>query len=160
MILATVRGDGADAFVVETMSRARMDRALQSLEGALGGLVTRGLTSYEDPMQALEHRREIDTRSPSGAASRTRDEGSDSASAAEIVRQVTDAHYRRTLDDKVPMLGNRTPRECARTKAGRRKLVAWLKYLENAELHRAAGQGEEPHDFGWMWRELGVEEER
>ena len=155
-ILATVRPDGPDAFVVETMSRVRMERALDALGGLLGNLVTPGLTRYEDPLQALSRARPA----PGARDNEARDNEVDPASAAEVMRQVTDAHYRRTLDDQVPMLGDRTPRECARTKAGRKKLVAWLKYLENAELHRARGEGREPYDFGWMWRELGVENER
>jgi hypothetical protein len=150
-ILATVRPGGPDAFVVETMSKVRMERALEALGSLLGNLVTPGLTRYEDPLQALSRAR---------PAPGPRDNEIDPASAAEVVRQVTDAHYRRTLDDQVPMLGDRTPRECARTKAGRKKLVAWLKYLENAELHRARDEGREPYDFGWMWRDLGVENER
>jgi hypothetical protein len=159
-ILATLKADGPDAFVVETMSKARMDRALQSLEATLGGLVTAGLTSFEDPMQAIARHRASDPSSSAGAGAPAQSPDFSPDEAAEILRQVNDSHYRRTLDDKVPMLGDRTPRECSRTKAGRKKLVAWLKYLENAELHRAAHDGTKPYDFGWMWRELGVEGER
>jgi hypothetical protein len=34
---------------------------------------------------------------------------------ASAVTQFKQQHYRRTLDDNVPMLGDRTPRQCART---------------------------------------------
>lgn len=162
-ILAAVRSEGPDAFVVETMSRARMERALESLKAMLAGLVTPGLTSYEDPLQGLETRRSGSRRvAPSSSAPTPvlDDDSIDPANAADMVQQVTDAHYRRTLDETVPMLGNRTPRECSRTKAGRKKLVSWLKYVENAELHRASRFDTEPYDFGWMWRELGLDDER
>lgn len=76
-----------------------------------------------------------------------------------IVRQFKDAHYRRVLDEPVPMLGDRTPRQCARTKAGRARLVRWLKDLENGELHAAGGTGEAAYDFTWLWEELGVSRE-
>jgi hypothetical protein len=150
-VLATIRPDGPDALVVETMSQPRMERALESLDALLGRLVNRGLTQYVDPLQA-----DAGTQHERGKPP-TPDE-IDPAVAAEIVRQATDAHYRHTLGESVPMLGHRTPRECARTKTGRRKLVAWLKYLENQELHRAPGH--EPYDFAWMWRELGIEDQR
>jgi hypothetical protein len=158
-ILATVRPEGSDAWIVETMSQPRMERALESLHRLLGDLVSPGLTHYEDPIQAATATSQRGKRAAAAGSSPGSDEV-DPTAAAEIVRQVTEAHYRRTLDEPVPMLGNRTPRACARTKAGRQKLVAWLKFLENAELHRPAAPGHLPYDFGWMWRELGIEDQR
>jgi hypothetical protein len=40
------------------------------------------------------------------------------------------------------------------------KVIGWLKYLENGEGRRAHREGTPPYDFSWMWRELGVLEER
>ena len=37
---------------------------------------------------------------------------------------------------------------------GAGKVTEWLKHLENNELHRAAGQSQEPYDSSWMWDEL------
>jgi hypothetical protein len=154
----TILGDArleADVLVVETNSRERMERALAALHGALGELVGEGLTSYEDPAQAMRDRLQ---RTASKRAEIPEDvSAEDTAAMAEAARQFMDAHYRRTLDEPVPMLGNRTPRECARSKQGRARLVRWLKYLENSELQRAAHDGTAPYDFAWMWRELGVE---
>ena len=48
-----------------------------------------------------------------------------------IIHQCMDKHYRRMLDQPVPMLGNRSPRNAVKTDAGRQKVVAWLKTLEN-----------------------------
>jgi hypothetical protein len=161
-IIATVRPEGSDAWIVETMSKPRMERVLESLNMLLGDLVSRGLTRYEDPLPAATatpQRGQPPMRAYAASGSAPHGDQIDPA-AAEIVRQVTDAHYRRTLDEPVPMLGNRTPRACARTKAGRQKLVAWLKFLENAELHRTGEPGHSLYDFGWMWRELGVEDQR
>lgn len=64
-----------------------------------------------------------------------------------------------TGEDVVSILGNKTPRQCAKSKAGRQKLVRWLKDLENGELQQAAQQGIAPMNFGWMWEELGIERE-
>jgi hypothetical protein len=162
-IIATVRPEGADAWIVETMSKPRMERALESLDVLLGNLVSRGLTRYEDPFQAATatpQRGQPAMPAYAAPGSAPRGDQVDPTTAAEIVRQVMEAHYRRTLDEPVPMLGDRTPRACARTKTGRQKLVAWLKFLENAELHRAGEPGHSPYDFGWMWRELGIEDQR
>ena len=75
----------------------------------------------------------------------------------QVIRTALHAHYRRILDEPIPALGNRSPRSAAKTPKGREKVVAWLKMLEN---HGAALRADDPmagYDFGWMWRELGVE---
>jgi hypothetical protein len=147
-----------EALVIETNSRERMDRALALLRPALGALLGAGLTSHEDVVHALRQPRS------SRASTRARDPepapALDPAAMAEAVNRVKEAHYRRTLDEPVPMLGNRTPRESARSRQGRKKLANWIKDIENGELRRAAGTGVPPYDVKWMWRELGVEDER
>jgi hypothetical protein len=71
-------------------------------------------------------------------------------------------HYRHCLDEPIPALDNKTPRQRVRSKAGRAKVVAWLKYLENAELHRTGAdtQGTRPYDFTWMWEDLKLTDYR
>jgi hypothetical protein len=159
--MATVLGNARltkDAIVVDTNSRERMDRALALLRPVLGALVGEGLVSYEDITHAL--------RGPASARESTserRPEASpaiNTAAMAEAINRFKDAHYRRTLDEPVPMLGNRTPRECARSKQGRKKLSNWIKEIENSELRQAAGTEVAPYEIAWMWRELGVEDER
>jgi hypothetical protein len=74
--------------------------------------------------------------------------------AAEVIHNMLDQHYRQCLDEPIPMLGDKTPRQCAKSKAWREQVIEWLKHLENNELRRAAGQGQAPHDSSWMWEEL------
>ncbi len=74
-----------------------------------------------------------------------------------IIHQSMDKHYRRMLDQPVTMLGNRSPRKAVRTEAGREKVVAWLKTLENHSAKIA--DPNDPiatYDFFWLWAELGV----
>ncbi len=60
----------------------------------------------------------------------------------------------------------RFPSAMARRRAGgkdekgSRAVVGWLKLLENSEFRRATGQGHNPYDTAWMWRELKVEDSR
>ncbi len=142
-----------DALVVETLSRERMADALATVESLLDGLVKPGLTSHEDPFAALSHGATRPASPPPVAAE-------DAATIAEAVTRFKDDHYRRTLDDKVPALGNRTPRQCIRSKAGRKLLVRWLKNLENGELRQARDMNVTAYDVTWLWRELGMESER
>ena len=74
--------------------------------------------------------------------------------AAEIIYNTLDQHYRQCLNEPIPALDNKTPRQCTRSKKGREKVIEWLKHLENNELRRAASQGQEPYDSRWMWDEL------
>lgn len=81
--------------------------------------------------------------------------------ATPLVHAMLDRQYRATLDEPVGMLGDITPRAAARTAAGRQRLSAWLKHLENR-----SGSQPDPndpmatYDFTWMWRELGIEKLR
>jgi uncharacterized protein (DUF2384 family) len=159
--MGTVLGSArltADALVIETNSRERMERARDLLRPVLGELVGAGLTSHEDVTAAS--RRPDASRTRAGERPGALPEGLDPAALAEVLNRVKDAHYRKTLDEPVPMLGNRAPRECARSKAGRRKLVNWLKDLENGELRQAAAANAPAYDTAWMWKELGIEDER
>ena len=65
------------------------------------------------------------------------------------------AHYRETLDEPIPMLNGKTPRDCAANQQTRHEVVKWLKYLENTNQHSP----QSAYDFGWMWEELGIDRE-
>ena len=55
------------------------------------------------------------------------------------------------------MLGDRTPRVLARSKAGGVKVADWLKHFENGSAKsRSADDPMASFDFTWMWQELGV----
>lgn len=56
------------------------------------------------------------------------------------------------------MLGNRTPRDAARSARGRRDLTVWLKHLENRSRHAPAPTDPlATYDFTWLWQALGIE---
>jgi hypothetical protein len=153
-VLAQVKLE-PDALVLETLSHQRTEAALATLRSMLGKLVGRGLTVHEDPFQAIAQ-----AKPRAGASKPPALSPDDAAAMASAVAQFKQEHYRRTLDEKVPMLGDRTPRQCARTKQGRKLLVRWLKDLENSELRRARGTDDPAFDFAWMWQELRIESER
>jgi hypothetical protein len=69
-------------------------------------------------------------------------------------------HYRRQLDEPVPMLGGVSPRQAVRTKNGREKVVAWLKTLENYLSRVSHDYPMASFDFAWMWKELAVADQR
>ena len=69
-------------------------------------------------------------------------------------------HYRRSLDEPIPMLGDVSPRMAVQSEEGRERVITWLKYLENTEERHARETGQPTFDFTWMWRELGILDER
>jgi uncharacterized phage protein gp47/JayE len=76
--------------------------------------------------------------------------------ARRIIHENLDRHYRKQLDEPIPMLGNVTPRKAAKTAAGREKLVAWLKRLENQMAQHESSEPMASYDVAWLWEELGV----
>jgi hypothetical protein len=139
-----------------TNSTARTQRGQALLETLLQGLVGPALSSLQTPEQMLEEHRT--RRQNTGRQEPT--DSLDPEIAAEIIQHTLDQHYRRVLDEPVPALGDKTPRQCARSKQGRERVIEWLKYLENNELHRAARQGQTPYDSRWMWDELKLNKHR
>ena len=77
-----------------------------------------------------------------------------------IVHQVLTDHYRNTLDEPIPALGGQTPRKAVKTAKGRKKVIAWLKMLENQSAQQRPEDPMGAYDFTWLWRELGVGDER
>jgi hypothetical protein len=141
--------------VLEVNSVARADRGKKVLRQLLGGLVGAPVTETQSVESALEeHRGRKRSSAQEAAPPLPADE------AARVTKEFLDRHYRRVIDEPLPAIGNISPREAAGTQEGREKVIGWLKYLENGESRRAQKQAMPPYDFTWMWRELGVLEER
>lgn len=133
-----------------TNSHSRYEKASVVLEELLGDLVGPPLTRLQSPEKMMEE--------PRGSASSPAMTGPDidPHELAQILSGYLDQHYRQALDDAIPALDGKSPRKCVKTKQGREKVTAWLKYLENQESHKANREGSTPYDFSWMWDELGL----
>lgn len=135
------------AVLLSVNSAVRAAQGAQMLQGVLADLVRAPLTE----IQTIDQVRK-------SAADAPPIEEIPLEVATGLVHAMLDKQYRAVLDEPVPMLGDRSPRQAARTPAGREKLVTWLKFLENR-----SGNQTDPtdpmatYDFGWLWRELGVE---
>ena len=120
------------------------------LESLLHGLIGPALSKLQTPEQLMA---EHDSHEQ-GENNRESTDTIDPEIAAEIIHNTLDQHYHQCLDEPIPALDNKTPRQCAKNKKGREKVVEWLKHLENNELRRAARQRQAPYDSRWMWEEL------
>jgi len=131
-------------------SMARAQRGQDMLESLLQGLIGPALCKLQTPEQMMAEDREEGDGLPEPIDS------IDAEIAAEIIQNALDQHYRESMDHSIPILDNKTPRQCAKSKKDREKVIEWLKHLENNELRRAAGQGQTPYDSRWMWEELNL----
>lgn len=138
--------------VFTTNSRQRMERGLLVLQQALGDKVGPALTSYEQM--------DLDAIPVPGGGSASTSAMPSPDEQHGMILAILDRHYRETMRMPLPALGNKTPAQAMKTKAGREKTIAWLKDLERSTARGAADGGMPAYDFGWMWEELGLENER
>jgi hypothetical protein len=138
------------ALTLTTNSMERSQRGQDVLETLLHGLIGPALSKLQTPEQMMA---ENETHQPADDEEIPTD-SIDPEIAAEVISNMLDQHYRNILDDSIPVLGDKSPRQCVKSKKGQKMVVEWLKHLENNELRRAARQGEKPYDSRWMWQEL------
>lgn len=138
---------------LSTNSTARAEKGTVLIRQALGDVVGTPLTEIRTVEQMMAER---PPRERGEAASDVPPE-----IAEQVVHQFMDRQYRETLDQPVGMLGNKTPRQAARSAAGRQKVAEWLKYLENQSANQLdPADPMATYSFEWMWKELGVQELR
>ncbi|WP_117196260.1 hypothetical protein [Rhizobium terrae] len=132
-----------------TNSAERAQEGTNLIQQRLGNLVRAPLTEIRTVEQMIAER---PARKRQERASEIPPE-----IAEQVVHQFLDRQYRETLDQPVGMLGNKTPRQAVKSAAGRKKVVEWLKYLENhSSRHPNPADPMATYSFEWMWRELGV----
>jgi hypothetical protein len=141
------------ALLLEVNSRERAERGQAILAELAGALVGPALTEIETLEQAMA-RQDGDLH---------QDKASDLPAElqAELVHEALTDHYRKTLDEPIPALGDLSPRAAAQTPAGRRKVADWLKHIENQS--KDGRQPDDPmasYDFTLLWRDLGLEKLR
>jgi len=131
---------GDDYLELQTNSAARADRGRTLLAALLGDLVGPPLTVHDNMALMDDHN---ESPEPLSEVPPELQEA--------ITAQLT-SHYRKTLDEPIPMLNGLSPRQCAADPALRDEVVGWLKQLENS-TERSPGAA---YDFSWIWDELGL----
>jgi len=131
---------------IETNSTKRADDARARVEEACGSRLRFRAREHSDPATLVRQGDEPRvTPEPAGIPPEERER---------ILAEFQARYYAGWLDDHIPALGGKTPREVAASAAGRRKLEALLKEFE----YRAESRPEaERFDFGRLREELGLE---
>jgi hypothetical protein len=148
-VLGSVRLEG-NMLVLSANSVERAEQGREMLREALGARVGTPLTSMQAAEQVLAEQRAAGGNDPPEEPPLPPEE------VEAIMRETLDQHYRAILSQPVSMLDGKSPRQAARSKAGRQKAAEWLKYLENQTAHRAVSGAVPAYDFGWMWEELKI----
>jgi hypothetical protein len=126
-------------------SQGRATRGQAMLEAALGGLVRAPLLERQTVEQMM-------ASTPGRSARNSEPPPLPPEALRRVVHQ--------GLTDHIPALGNRSPRQAAKTAKGRDKVIAWLKMLENGSGRHDPDDPMASYDFTWIWEELGVTDQR
>jgi hypothetical protein len=132
-----------DLLHVETNSRARADALREEIETACGDHVRHRAREHGDPL------------SDAAPRGRARPPEPPPAEAEQLLLEFKQQHYAGWLDEPIPALRGRTPRQAVRTAEGRAALDVLLKEIENTEQRSAQGA---PFDVSALRRELGLDE--
>lgn len=128
---------------VETNSVERADRLRAKIEAACGPQSRHRAREHADPLSSAQSRHEP----PRLRAPPSLDED-------EAVRAFREQHYRHWLDEPIPALGGKTPRQAARSRLGLQQVDLLLRTMENNE-QRVTDHA--PFDFAPLRRELGLD---
>lgn len=128
-------------------SRRPLERTRAFIEPLLAGLIGEPEVAIKSVEDAMAEKRDAPASPRRSVPKRVE---------REVTQRFLDTHYRNWLDEKIPALDGKSPREAARDFEGREQLVALLKELENREARRAKDTGV-GYDARWLWRELGIE---
>ena len=135
------------ALRAETNSTARADALRARIEAACEHRLRHRARDHSDPLS--ERARD---------AARGRGAAPEAEQPPEIVaalREIERSHSAKWIDESLPALGGRTPRQAARTVSGRAALDVLLKHIENRERRRRpAGAGS---DFTAIRKELRLD---
>jgi hypothetical protein len=130
---------------LETKSRERLDRGKELLAECLAGVARHRVDSIKDLEVAMAEHAERPDREPA-------DQIPDDVQAR-LLGPIMQRHIESWVDERLPALNGKTPRQAVKTKAGRDKVIAMLKDQENS-MQRQPGAA--LVDFSRVYRELGL----
>lgn len=146
VVLANVTLSG-NQLELSANSRRRLENTRAFIESLLTGLIGEAEVTIKSVEDAMAEKRDAPAPPRRAVPKRVQ---------REVTRRYLDSHYRGWLDEKLPALDGKSPRESACDFGGRERLVALLKELENHEARRAKDTGV-GYNALWLWRELGIE---
>ncbi|MFZ4580680.1 MAG: hypothetical protein ACOYOB_20025, partial [Myxococcota bacterium] len=132
----------ASTLILRSNSIPRADDLRAAVEAACGADLRFRARSHSDPLP--------DGQSPARAAGPVEPMPPE---VAAVMREFRQAHMHEWVDEPIPALDGKTPREAAKDRKLRPRLIALLDQFDNSEARTP-----EDHRIDWSWarRELGV----
>ncbi len=130
---------------LEVHSKERLERGKAFLTGLLGDLGRHRLDGIKDLDAAM---------SETAAAGPPPPDDLPEEVQAEILSNFMQDRLLQWIDEAIPALGGKTPRQAVKTRAGRDKVIAMLKDQEHLARHMPGG---DRVDVSVAYRELGLE---
>ena len=135
---------------LECNSRKRLEIGRQLVEKHAGAR----LRHLGDSFQSLESIKRK-ALAPEPAGERGKEPEIPPEIQRELVLKYKTEHYAHWVDESLPALGGRTPREAVKSEAGRRQVEELLRDFENGEEHQARA-GHAAYDFSGIRKTLGL----
>jgi hypothetical protein len=129
-----------DRLVLEVNSSKRLAKARKWIERLPG------VRFEQATVRAIDAERAVDDRLPSPP------QEPPSAEAVALVEQMLQRQFRAWLDERVPLLGNVTPRAAARTAEGRHRVARMIRTMPDVKTSGKLI----PAPREWLLRELGI----
>jgi len=145
--LATLSLEG-NQLTVETMSAERLAWVKARLSELARDAIRLRADVVEDPMDKLRSM-------PEGERAKEAASEIPPEIQARLIGQMLHRHFTAWLDQKIPALGDRTPRQASRDVLLRPKVIQLLREIENIQ-DRERQQGKPWYDAAWMWETLGI----
>jgi hypothetical protein len=144
----------------ESCERSRIEEAIGILRGLLGDFL--GEATIEEVDSEIEGWGELDEEEDEEDAGPFPGPMPDEDESAfrKRIHEYLDDQFRSLLENPVPELGERVPRELAKTVKGRNRLRKWLASVEGRLRSSTDQFGIADYDLKWIWKELGMEAER
>jgi hypothetical protein len=137
------------ALRVECNSKQRLTEARRELERRLGGAVTHRADEHVDPVAELERRR----KDPHASNSHRKQPEPVPPEAVPLVQAAILEQMRKWVDEPIPMLNGKSPRQAVRSARGREDVTHML--VRQQEMFGANGNLP-PIDLAPIWKELGL----
>jgi len=161
--LGTIERRG-ERLQLETLTVERAERGRALLETLAGSAIRHHSTVHESVQRALKDR--IRAKYLRGEALDDDDERDADAASGGLSPEITEplilghygTHYRAWIDEPVPALDDKTPREGARDPKLRERTIELVQDLV-AIYQNALRSGQPAYDPSWMWAELGLIDE-
>ena len=148
-------GRSTDRVEVFHRTRRLADEGRTWFDGVAGAAVQHLTREITDPAGHLARADGGDTgRTPRSSSASTPDLPPEAI--AQAIEQVLQRHYANWVDETIPALGGRTPRQAITTPAGLERVKGLLREYEQGEQQQSAVQGRPAVSYQFLWDALGI----